>query len=592
MSDWDTELEQLGPWYHTIELEDGLSTPGKGQPARKFETLQPYLPKHLEGLDVLDLGCNAGGVSVEFARRGARVVGVEASAHYHRQAVWVRDRLGLTNFEPVHMPVYDIGTLSRTFDIVLFLGLVYHLRYPQLALDTIAAKSRGHLFLSTPAVFLDAPVMENRLPAEITQARGPAIPPAAEGKYNWWFPSEAALRAMLRASGFGDIEIIRTEASGFRSSSGEVDNRSAFDTGNLWLKAERFVADQHGEIDSPVEVAVTIPDVNENVVVASPRFSEIDLVLHYLREPIDSSIMVDVGAHIGQVSEAFAARGWRCVAFEPDPENFAELEKRLAAFAGSIPVRKAVADKTESDVKFFRSTEFWGIHSLFPYHPTHEDEITVETVRLDDALDEAGVDSVDMLKIDAEGADFIALQSIDLQRFRPRVVMVEFAGERTRPLGHDHHDIVRYMAGLGYAAWVSEWAPIVAHSRRGGDGGPFDFLRCSPYPVVHEPAWGNLLFVPQENAVQFDHALAEYLYAVSVAQRGELSRMKAAVASSVERADQMQIALHESETARKTLRRRLKRRKAQLSKLKQGGAPQRSAMRRFLSEAKKLTARG
>jgi len=228
----ETELTTLSPWYHSIDLGNGVVTPGQGDPRAKFERLLPYLPADLRGLRVIDVGCNAGGVSVEFARRGAHVVGVETTDRFYRQAVWVRDQLGLRTFEPLQRTAYEIGDLGR-FDVAVFLGIIYHLRYPQLSLDLLSSICDGIMFLSTPIVDSPASVMENRLPSDITAP----VPPESESHYNWWYPSQPALLRMLTAAGFTDIEIISHTARPFVSSSAYVDNASTFPTGQLTLKA-------------------------------------------------------------------------------------------------------------------------------------------------------------------------------------------------------------------------------------------------------------------------------------------------------------------------------------------------------------------
>lgn len=232
------KIEELGPWYHTIDLGSGIETPGRGRAAPKFFQVEPFLPDDLTGLDVLDLGCNAGGVAIEFCRRGANVVGLEPVEHYYRQACWLRDYLQLSTFNVHRLPVYELTSVGSRFDIVLFLGLIYHLRYPQLALDAIASVCDGRMFLSTPYLATRQRVLENRLPTEYEQGTEGPVTQAQEGRYNWWFPSESALRRMLSAAGFSKPTIISKKTESFVSSNVEVDNRSAFPTGQLHLWAE------------------------------------------------------------------------------------------------------------------------------------------------------------------------------------------------------------------------------------------------------------------------------------------------------------------------------------------------------------------
>lgn len=224
------ELEELGPWYHSIDLGDGITTPGRSNVAAKLRRIEPWLPGDLQGARALDLGCNAGGMAVELARRGASVIGVEMSTTYFRQACWVRDRLGL-DIDYHRLPVYEIGALPGTFDVVLFLGLIYHLRYPQLALDLVSTKCDGDLFLGTPVVFTDMEVMEWR------QGHPGRVHQSEEGHRNWWFPSPSALRGMLSVAGFTDVDRVDGTEGPFVSSSGNDRDASSFNTGTLMLHA-------------------------------------------------------------------------------------------------------------------------------------------------------------------------------------------------------------------------------------------------------------------------------------------------------------------------------------------------------------------
>jgi tRNA (mo5U34)-methyltransferase len=225
------DIERLGPWYHAIDLGDGTATPGRSRPEPKFELIAGQLPASLRGLRVLDLGCNAGGVAVEFARRGAAVVGVESGVRYYRQACWVRDVLGL-DIEYHNMSIYDVGSIDGSFDIVLFLGLLYHLRYPQLSLDLLATKCVGTLIINTPIVRSEARLMELRVPGSTER-----IDQAGEARFNWWFPSPTALRTMLAVAGFTDIVEFASSETPFVSSSTDADNTSAFGTGTVHLRA-------------------------------------------------------------------------------------------------------------------------------------------------------------------------------------------------------------------------------------------------------------------------------------------------------------------------------------------------------------------
>lgn len=241
------------------------------------------------------------------------------------------------------------------------------------------------------------------------------------------------------------------------------------------------------------------------------RFSELSLLVRYdLQEK--KPVLIDVGAHRGSFALRFVKKGWSVVAFEPERVNFASLKTSLENYAGAILINKAVSNVTGEFVPFYVSETHYGIHSLKPFHFTHKSDYEVETVRLDDALEDLAIDSVTLLKIDVEGADFLALKSLDLKRFNPEIVMVEFMDERSKPIyKYTHHDIVMYMNELNYAAYISEWAPIVEYGREDSPTEPHVWLQCVPYPLDHEPAWGNLIFIPATDEEKFRGTLSAYL---------------------------------------------------------------------------------
>ncbi len=99
----ERRIGELAPWFHAIDLGDGLRIardPVFGQqrdyPLPLWERLRPLLPPRLDGMSVLDVGCNGGFFSVEMKRLGAsRVVGIEVVPRHLAQAKLVSDVLGL-----------------------------------------------------------------------------------------------------------------------------------------------------------------------------------------------------------------------------------------------------------------------------------------------------------------------------------------------------------------------------------------------------------------------------------------------------------------------------------------------------------------
>ena len=232
-------------------------------------------------------------------------------------------------------------------------------------------------------------------------------------------------------------------------------------------------------------------------------------IFEYFRlRKISSGTMLDVGAHVGSSSSRYAALGWNIYCFEPEPNNFAELSTRLGSYDNVTLEREAVSDEDNSDVQFYVSDEHWGIHTLRPFHSTHRPNHIVKTVRLDTYLIKHSIPRVDFLKIDIEGADFLALQSLDLDAFRPSIVMTEFMDSRTvETYGYSFHDVVEYMAGYKFSCHVFEYSPVIEYAIRGGKNkNRPTFLGAYPFRNDGTPAWGNLVFYSQGDRI-FELAL-------------------------------------------------------------------------------------
>jgi tRNA (mo5U34)-methyltransferase len=211
------QIRTLAPWFHNLHLPGGRQTapdhPLGDFPAFKWEQIAPAFPADMRGLEVLDIGCNAGFYSIALAQRGARVLGIDVDLHYLEQAEWARERFGLSAervaFE--RMQVYELARVQRQFDVVLFLGVLYHLRYPLLALDIVAEKVRDLLVLQSltmpgeEATLApdDLALSERDLMTEPGWPKMAFIERRLEGDpTNWWAPNRACLEAMLRSAGF------------------------------------------------------------------------------------------------------------------------------------------------------------------------------------------------------------------------------------------------------------------------------------------------------------------------------------------------------------------------------------------------------
>ena len=212
-------VEALGDWFHDLDLNGVRTAPNHflyDYPASKFRRFAHAIPADLTGKTVLDIGCNAGFYSMEMKRRGAaRVLGIDSDDRYLAQARLAAEVTGL-EAEFRNLSVYDVGQLGERFDLVIFMGVLYHLRHPLLALDLIheyvakdlllfQSMQRGAMQPMTPEV--DYPFSETAIFDD------PAWPKLhfvekcySDDHTNWWVPNAAAAEAMLRSSGFTIID--------------------------------------------------------------------------------------------------------------------------------------------------------------------------------------------------------------------------------------------------------------------------------------------------------------------------------------------------------------------------------------------------
>jgi tRNA (mo5U34)-methyltransferase len=207
---------ELGPWFHNIEIAPGVWTAPDhflgDYPNVKWRRFADAIPADLSGLSVLDIGCNGGFYAIEMKRRGAaRVVGIDADPDYLAQARFAARAAGC-EIELRELSVYDVGRLGERFDVVLFLGVLYHLRHPLLALDLIHAHAARDLLVFQSMQRGSEAIAPVRPDYEFEE-RGPFDEPGwprlhfVEHAYahdwtNWWVPNRACAEAMLRGAGF------------------------------------------------------------------------------------------------------------------------------------------------------------------------------------------------------------------------------------------------------------------------------------------------------------------------------------------------------------------------------------------------------
>ena len=205
----------LGPWFHNIDLGGVMTAPDHflgDYPAVKWRRFSHSIPADLTGKAVLDIGCNAGFYSVQMKLRGAaRVFAIDIDPDYLRQARFAAQTIGV-KIEFAEMSAYDVGSLGERFDIVLFLGVLYHLRHPLLALDLIREHVVRDLFVcqsmqrgdsGEEPLEKDYPFSERAIFERLSFPRLSFVEHRYAGdNTNWWIPNRACTAAMLRSAGF------------------------------------------------------------------------------------------------------------------------------------------------------------------------------------------------------------------------------------------------------------------------------------------------------------------------------------------------------------------------------------------------------
>jgi tRNA (mo5U34)-methyltransferase len=216
------EKLQAGCWWHSIDLGERVA-PG----ATSLEELQRYwmemgFPNDLSGKRLLDIGCWDGFFSFEAERHGAEVVAVDCwrPPNFFKAHDALKSRV-----EFRELSVYEVSARKLgTFDIVLFLGVLYHLRHPLLGLERVCEVTKDQAIVDSHIIddFLacERPLLEFYEGSEL-----------ADQYDNWWGPSYDCLVRMTRVAGF-----VRTQQ--FRRSPARVAIRAWRDWEPATLEAE------------------------------------------------------------------------------------------------------------------------------------------------------------------------------------------------------------------------------------------------------------------------------------------------------------------------------------------------------------------
>jgi len=191
-------------WFHRIDLGGGVVTPGLDDTPAKLARIK--MPTDLTGKSVLDIGAWDGFFSFEAERRGAsRVLAVDSycwsGEGWGKKAGFELARRSLNSkVEDREMEVLDLSpSIVGTFDLVLFFGVLYHMRHPLLALEKVSSVTKSHLILETKVDLLSlrAPAMAFYVGDELNH-----------DPTNWWAPNISGLTDMLRAVDFKRFDVV------------------------------------------------------------------------------------------------------------------------------------------------------------------------------------------------------------------------------------------------------------------------------------------------------------------------------------------------------------------------------------------------
>ena len=197
------EVEKI-KWWHPIDLGHGIVTPGIDVTPHRLPEIQ--MPADLTGKTVLDIGAWDGFFSFEAERRGAARVLATDSFCWGGGGWGTKDGFDLarrarrSKVEDKWIQVLDLSPETvGVFDVVLCLGILYHMKHPLLALERIASVTRQQLIMQTQV--------------DMVAIKRPAIAfyPGTElngDPTNWVGPNPAAVMAMLELVGFRRVEIL------------------------------------------------------------------------------------------------------------------------------------------------------------------------------------------------------------------------------------------------------------------------------------------------------------------------------------------------------------------------------------------------
>ncbi len=199
-------------WYHRIYLGNGIYTMPPTHADLVWSYFKPAFPLDLQGASMLDVGSNAGFFAILAKLRGAgRVLGIEAVELFLKQAEYIRN-VWQMDIEYRLMDAHSIHHIDEQFDLVMFAGILYHLKNPLQVLEDIGRRCRDAVLVETEVIPEDP---RNLVVSRAGPRNHMALLPTSKGfmrfyerdelngdPSNWWAPDTECLLGMLRVAGF------------------------------------------------------------------------------------------------------------------------------------------------------------------------------------------------------------------------------------------------------------------------------------------------------------------------------------------------------------------------------------------------------
>jgi tRNA (mo5U34)-methyltransferase len=209
-------ISKIAFWGQSIPLPYGIITPGRVM--RNLDTIERLqLPQSLSGKRILDIGAWDGYYSFECEKRGAQVLAIDNLNRMKRPDEVKFAHLGNRGFETAkdilnsdvkfkNLDVYDIDPKEiGTFDIVLFLGVLYHLKHPTLALEKISKVTNDQLIIETEC--LRSPIIRRSMLEYIESDH------LNQDPTNFCRPNISWIKSVLMDLGFSKIDILHKSIS-------------------------------------------------------------------------------------------------------------------------------------------------------------------------------------------------------------------------------------------------------------------------------------------------------------------------------------------------------------------------------------------